>query len=142
MNYYTILAQNKYKRITWKKYNVLTNYELIKAIYCIETVHRNVLWRLLEYLYWIIFPRKYSHWRILTIGVFQIKTIYLNSKSKIKSIIESNRTETIDNLLYNHFPGNDWKKLKDGFVKQFVLFYNGDKTGNYYKTIKLLLNMK
>lgn len=70
MNYYLRKSINEYHKNDWNNIKTLTNTNLIKALYCIETAHRNLLWRLFEYLYWIIFPRKYSHKRILTIGKF------------------------------------------------------------------------
>jgi hypothetical protein len=139
MNYYFKKSLNKYHKNDWNNIKTLTNTNLIKALYCIETAHRNLLWRLFEYLYWIIFPRKYSHKRILTIGKFQIKTIYLNNKSKIKNIIYSNKIETIDRLLYDYFPDADWNSLTDDLLLGIVSFYNGDKSGNYFNAIKILL---
>jgi hypothetical protein len=140
MNYYLKKSLNKYHKNYWNNIKTLTNTDLIKALYCIETVHRNFLWRLFEYLYWVIFPRKYSHKRILTIGKFQIKTIYLNNKSKIKNIINSNKIETIDKLLYDYFPDADWNSLPDDLLLKIVSFYNGDKSGNYFNAIKILLH--
>ena len=139
MNYYLEKALIKYQKNDWNKIKTLTNTNLLKAIYCIETTHRNLLWRLFEYLYWIIFPRYYSHRRILTIGKFQIKTKYLNNKSKLKSIFYSNKIETIDKLLNDYFPNTDWNLLSDDLLLKIVSFYNGDKTGNYYNAIKILL---
>jgi hypothetical protein len=142
MNYYTKKALKKYQKIKWSNKKLLTNIKIIKALYCIELVHRNLLWRLLEYFYWILFPKKFSYQRILTIGKFQIKTIYLKCKSKIKNIFYSNKIETVDELLYNNIPNTNWESLSDDLLKDIVTFYNGDKTGNYINSIKILVNSK
>lgn len=140
MNYYTKKALIRYQNIIWDGKRILTNINLIKAIYCIEMVHRNLLWRFVEYLYWILFPRSFSYARLLTIGKFQIKTIYLKNLSKVMGIIYSNEIETIDKLLYNNFPNTDWRLLTDHLLRDIVSFYNGDKTGNYINSIKILLD--
>jgi len=140
MNYYLQKSLSKYHKNNWNNIKTLTNTNLIKALYCIETVHRNMVWRLFEYLYWIIFPRKYFNKRILTIGKFQVKTTYFNNETKIQSIIYSNKIEIVDKLLYDHFPDVEWNLLSDDLLLKIVSFYNGDKTGYYFKTIKILLN--
>jgi hypothetical protein len=89
----------------------------------------------------MILPRSFSYRRILTIGRFQIKSILLECKSKIKCIIYSNRIETIDKLFYNTFPNSDWKSLPDNLLENIVSFYNGDKTGLYFKTLKYLISL-
>jgi hypothetical protein len=138
MNYYTKIVLKKFQKINWNN-NVLSNIELIKILYCIETTHRNIIWRLAEYLCWIIMPRNFFYNRKITIGKFQIKPEYVKNKSKIRTIIDSNKIETIDNLLYKNFPDADWKSLPDKLLKDIVAFYNGDKTGVYLETAKLLI---
>jgi hypothetical protein len=129
-----------YYKLNCYKEEVLTNKKLLKAVYCIEVVHRNLLWRIMEYLYWIIFPRSFSYKRILTIGKFQIKTKFLDQKSKIKGIMYSNDINTIDKLLYDNFPNTDWRLLSEELLQDIVSFYNGDKSGLYIESIKKLIN--
>ena len=142
MNYYLNKAVNRYKTCQSNRFKVLTNFNLLKAIYCIELSHRNALWRSAEYIYWCVSPRKKSKMKILTIGRYQVKTKFLEGFSKIESIKLSNSIFFIDALFYNLFPAVNWDDLSEDDLSKIVGFYNGDKTGMYVNAIKYMMEIK
>jgi hypothetical protein len=139
MNIYINKALKKYKCLFINNNSIVTNLNLLNAIYSIEIVHRNIIWRIMEYIYWIIMPRKYSIKQILTIGKFQIKVCHLNQYSKLRCIKLSNDIRIIDKVLFDNIKYVNWNSLTDENIKRIVKFYNGDKTNMYFNGIKTLI---
>lgn len=142
MNYYLNKALRLYGKINIDSSNIRTNPSFLKAIYSIELAHRNIFWRLCEYLFYLIISERLARRNILTIGRFQLKTKYLNAKSKFGRICQANCVEYLDKVIFENINVKNWSKIHQNEINDFVAFYNGDKTGAYITAMNNLMAEK
>jgi hypothetical protein len=142
MNYYEERIIKRYGMFKNGINGYRTNICLLHAISAIELVHRNLVWRIIEYFVFLVTPISYSKGNLLTIGKLQIKVQYLKEPRKIKYIIKSNNLRTLDDLLYKKFPSINWSLLEKKDIDTIVKYYNGDRTEKYSRMIQKLLLIK
>lgn len=139
MNYYVDKAYELYLKKRNTNCIVKTNKDLIIAIQAIERVHRNILWRLVEYFYFIITPINVTIKNSLTIGIYQIEIKLLKKKTKINKILEANSIYTVDQILFDNFTNIDWTNISNEELKDISILYNGYGCEKYFVALQYIL---